>query len=564
VSSKRRLRRRVAHRLFVADKLALVALLAPVAALTAPAAAAVAVAGPANTTTTAAPTTTASSPSWTVYHGDRSGTGAAASVAAVNTGHRAWTSPVLDGQLYGEPLAASGFVFVATEADTVYALSATTGAVVWSKTVGAPVPAGSLPCGNIAPKVGITGTPVVDSARGELFVVADEMTGGRAVHMLVGLDTSTGAIELTDRVDPSGSDPLALLQRTGLALDGGRVVFGFGGNYGDCSTYRGWVVSVSEDGGAPADFAVDAGPGQHEGAIWMGGGAPAVDASGHIWVSSGNGSVTSSAGPYDDSDAVLELSPSLQLLQFFAPTTWASDNAKDQDLSMEPVLLPDGQVVVAGKSRHVYLLDGARLGGIGGQQAELASACNDDIDGGSAQLGSTVFLPCLSGVVAVAVGESPPSLHVAWSSSTGGGPPIAVGLIWSLGQDGTLYGLDPATGAVRQQASVGAPANHFPTPGLGAGLLLAASATQVVAFHATAAASGAPTMPTAPASPTTTVRPETAGASPHRAVATAAGFPPAAVAGIVVGAVLLAAGSAWVLRRRHRRADGAGTLPPGT
>jgi hypothetical protein len=40
---------------------------------------------------------------------------------------------------------------------------------------------------------------------------------------------------------------------------------------------------------------------------------------------------------------------------------------------------------------------------------------------------------------------------------------------------------------VRQQATVGSPANHFPTPSVGDSLLLVPSANQVVAFRATAA-----------------------------------------------------------------------------
>ena len=88
----------------------------------------------------------------------------------------AWTSPVLDGQVYGEPLEATGRVFVATENDTMYALAANTGAVLWSTHVGTPVPSGDLPCGDISPTVGITGTPVVDVARGEIFAVADELS----------------------------------------------------------------------------------------------------------------------------------------------------------------------------------------------------------------------------------------------------------------------------------------------------------------------------------------------------------------------------------------------------
>ena len=67
-----------------------------------------------------------------MYHGDPAGTGAAAPVSAVRTGTPVWASPVVDGQIYGEPLVSAGRVYVATENDTVYALSAATGAVVWS------------------------------------------------------------------------------------------------------------------------------------------------------------------------------------------------------------------------------------------------------------------------------------------------------------------------------------------------------------------------------------------------------------------------------------------------
>ena len=142
-------------------------------------------------------------------------------------------------------------VYIATENNTVYALSAANGAVAWSTHLGKPVPAGTLPCGNITPVVGITGTPVVDPARHEIFVVADELLSGRPAHVLVGLDTATGRHVMTRRVDPPGQDPAAILQRTGLTLTRGNVVFGFGGNYGDCSTYRGRLVAVPEAGGAP-------------------------------------------------------------------------------------------------------------------------------------------------------------------------------------------------------------------------------------------------------------------------------------------------------------------------
>jgi hypothetical protein len=423
--------------------------------------------------------------SWPVYHQNRAGSGVAPSVTSVNTRTRAWTSPALDGDIYGEPLVFAGRVYVATENDTVYALSSATGGRVWSRHLGRPVPSGRLPCGDIGPTVGITGTPVIDQSRREIFVVADELVRGRPAHVLAGLSTATGRVEMTRDVDPAGSVPAALLQRTGLTLDAGRVVFGMGGNFGDCGSYRGRVIAVPEAGGKPAVFTVDAAAGQRQGAVWMGGAAPVVDRKGHVWATAGNGSVTSARRGYDHSDSVLELSPAMRLEQFFAPRTWPSDNASDLDMSTAPALLPDGQVIAAAKSGIVYLLNGAHLGGIGHQQALLRGACGDDIDGGFAVSGMTVFLPCLSGVTAVRAARSPARLRLLWRTATGGGPPIiAAGLVWTIGQNGVLYGLSPATGRVRQRASVGAQANHFPTPSAGDGLLLAPDARHIVAFRA--------------------------------------------------------------------------------
>src|SRR5580698_6878126 len=253
--------------------------------------------------------------SWTVYHGDPAGRGVATAPGPVDTTASVWTTPALDGQIYGEPLVSAGRVYVATENDTVYALSTSTGKVTWSRHLATPVPASSLPCGDIGPTVGITGTPVIDPARGEIFVVADEESHGRPAHVLAGLSTGTGRVEMTRDVDPPGVDTAALLQRTGLTLASGRVVFGFGGNDGDCATYRGRVVAVPEAGGALAMFTVDGKAGQSQGAVWMGGAAPAVDARGDVWVSVGNGSVYQASRGYDNSDSVLQLSPSMRLLQ---------------------------------------------------------------------------------------------------------------------------------------------------------------------------------------------------------------------------------------------------------
>jgi outer membrane protein assembly factor BamB len=496
----------------------------------------------------------AGSSSWTVYHGDPAGTGTAAPVSAVRTGTPVWASPVVNGQIYGEPLVSAGRVYVATENDTVYALSAATGAVVWSTHLGRPVPAASLPCGDIRPTVGVTGTPVIDGSRGEIFVVADELADSEPAHRLVGLSTTSGKVEMSQDVDPPGVNTAALLQRTGLALDAGQVVFGMGGNDGDCASYRGRVVAVPETGGPMRVFTVDAAPGESQGAVWMGGAAPVVDGSGNIWVSTGNGSVSSDKHAYDDSDSVLELSSSLRLLQFFAPTTWATNNSQDLDMSTAPVLLPDGQVVLAGKSRIVYLLNGARLGGIGGQQATLGdgshaimgSACGNDIDGGIAMAGMTVYLPCTSGIIAVRVTQSPPALDLLWSSGIGGGPPIiAAGLVWTIGQNGMLYGLDPATGQVRQQVAIGAPANHFPTPSVGDGLLLAACADNVVAFAAPAPGAAPATTPAAGQARHTACQAYSAPAAPTH-------LRRRDIAAIALGALIVIAAVGWFGWRRRK------------
>ena len=485
--------------------------------------------------------------SWVVYHGNPAGTGVAAPVSAVNTGRRAWTSPTLDGQIYGEPLLFAGRVYVATENDTVYALSAATGAVAWSAHLASPVPSGNLPCGNISPTVGITGTPVIDPSRDEIFVVADELVRGASAHVLAGLSAATGKTEMTQGVDPPGADTAALLQRTGLTLDDGRVVFGMGGNFGDCASYRGRVMAAPETGGRPLVFTVDAGPGQSQGAIWMGGAAPVVDAAGHVWVAAGNGSVHSSSERYDNSDSLLELSPAMRRLQYFAPSTWATDDAQDLDMSIAPVLLPDGQVILAGKSRIVYLLNGAHLGGIGKEQATLGSACGEDIDGGIAVSGMTAYLPCASGVIAVRATRSPPALRLLWTAPRQGGPPVlAAGLIWTIGQDGTPYGLAPGSGAVRQRAFIGAVANHFPTPAVAGGLLLAPAARDVVAFSAPAAGTPTSAAPSAPAA-----TPASHAASPPPA-AGGSGLPAGGIAGITVAGLAIVGGLGWLLWRRRR------------
>ncbi len=421
------------------------------------------------------------------------GTGADTSGVTFSPATHAWTSPVLDGQLYGEPLELGGRVFVATENDTMYALAADSGAVLWSSHVGTPVPSGEL-CGSvITPTVGITGTPVLDAGGGEIFAVADELVNGVPAHRLVGWDVFTGAVLMDQPVDPPGQAPSDILQRSGLNLSSGNVVFGYAGNANDCGTYHGWIASVPE-GGGPARYFNTTGSvaNGNKGGVWMGGAAPEVDAAGNIWAATGNGTETD---PYDGSDSVIELSPQLGLEQLFAPSDWLAQDLADGDLgSTAPALLPNGTVFQVGKSSIGYLLRQTALGGIGGELVSAPTCSgNGSNDGGHAVAGSVVYVPCGAGVEAVQTNPSPASVSVLWTAASGAhGPPIAAGgLVWSI-VGGTLFGINPSDGATVQQLSLGAQANHFPTPSVGDGLLLAPIADQVFAFSGSFGLPGPP------------------------------------------------------------------------
>ncbi len=339
-------------------------------------------------------------------------------------------------------------------------------------------------------------------------MVADEDTTSGPAHHLIGLDLYTGAVGLDQDIDPSGSYPPAQLQRVSLALDRGNVIAGFGGNSGDCSTYHGLLVSVSEAGGTATTFIVaDSAnpPGDQQGAIWMGGAAPDIDANGNIWVATGNSEYHSSNDPYDNSDGVLEISPAMKLVQFFAPQDWYNDNANDLDLgSTVPALLPDGLAFEVGKSQTAYVLDQNHLGGVGGQRQLKNSFCF--ADGGSADLNGTLFVPCSDGVESVTPSaSSPPAANWTTNSGAHGSPIVAGGMVWSIGS-GKLYALNASTGAAVHSFTIGSSASSFPSPSAADGLVLAPSSYQIHAFVGPAGLPGPPVPPPPSCSCVATIR----------------------------------------------------------
>jgi outer membrane protein assembly factor BamB len=407
---------------------------------------------------------------WPVYHLDAQRTGNSPGFPAFSgTLAKAWAAK-LDGAVYAEPLVVVGKIIAATEGDSVYSLDPAAGTVLWQRKLGTPVPLSTLPCGNINP-LGITSTPAYDAATQTLFTVA-EVKG--PAHTLFALDPATGAIRWSRNVDMPGHPARNQQQRSALAVGNGYVYIGFGGLAGDCAQYSGEVVGVPTSGqGGTIVYNV---PVKREGAVWSTGG-PVLDASGNLYVSTGNGSSTST---YDGSDSVVELSPQLKLLSRFAPASWASDNARDLDLgSLSPVLLPGGYVFIAGKRGTGYVLRQGALGGIG-KQISSAGVCA--AFGGAAQDGGTIFVPCTSQLRMVVVG-SDGSLHPGWTSSAAGGPPVVGGgVVWSAASD-RLFALDPKTGATRASIAVGS-LPHFASPTLWNRLVLVGTMAGVSAFRA--------------------------------------------------------------------------------
>lgn len=436
----------------------------------------------------AGPTTTTPSSQtvWTTYGGSLART-------SIDSGDpqftqaptEAWTSQALDGQVYGEPLIYDNDVFVGTENDTVYAMSAANGAILWSDHLATPAAASSLPCGDITPVNGITSTMVIDPATSVLYASTEVATASGGVgHEMFAISLADHQVLWSRDLDQPGWTASAQLQRAGLGISDGHVMVGFGGNYGDCGNYHGWVIGVPESGSGPLlAYKV---PTALQGGIWGPAGIT-VDPAGDVFVATGNGSAVQGQ-PFDHGDAVIELSPQLSEIQYFAPTDWAQDNEDDGDLgSTSPVLLGNGQLFEVGKESTSYLLNASTLGGIGGQVASL-NVCFSI--GATAYLSPSAYVVCNTEgrIIQVVIGPGN-SMHLGWTwtSPSGGAssPTIAGGVMWAIDPGAsTLYGIDLSNGTTlySQPFHVGALA-HFVAVSAAEGMLVLAGFGGVEAFR---------------------------------------------------------------------------------
>lgn len=338
----------------------------------------------------------------TTYHNDNSRTGQNIQETILTPGNvnggqfGKLFSVTVDGYVYAQPLylsnvtiagIAHNVLYVATEHDSLYAIDADKGTILWQISL---IPSGGstvnsvsdLDCRDLMPEIGITGTPVIDTTTGTIYLVAKSKVNGDFVQYLHAIDTIAatekfgGPVLIQATVPGSASDgngstvsfnPLLQHQRASLLLENGHVVIGWG-SHCDINPWHGWVMSYSASALAQ-EAAFNTSPNGVGSGVWMGGGALAADSSGNIFFTTGNGTFD---GTGDYGDSIVKLgSPSggnFQVLDYFTPYNQSSLAGGDGDLGSGGALLlpalPSGQqlLVQMGKDGTMFVVDRNNMG----------------------------------------------------------------------------------------------------------------------------------------------------------------------------------------------------------
>jgi hypothetical protein len=406
----------------------------------------------------------------------------------------------ITGNVYAQPLfwrpqgSSSGRLLVATEDNNVYALDAITGTQIWSRSLGKPVSRSALRCGNINP-LGITGTPVIDEATDVVYLDAAiaESTGPR--HHLFALSLKDGTplpgwpIDVADALHKTQStfNSRDQNQRGALIILDGMLYVPFGGHFGDCGDYRGWVIGVSlQEPRKVIAWSTRA----RGGGIWAPGGISVVGRS--LFVATGN---TFGASNWSDGEAVfrlaLDLHRSSDKRDFFAPPDWRALDERDLDLGgTAPLPFSAGNqafILALGKDGRAYLLDQNNFGGVGGglvaqtvsPRAIRTAPSVYSMNGATyvAFQGPGVSCPAPQSehqltALKIDVGERP-SIAPAWCGKvTGAGSPIVTTadggsdpIVWMVGAEGDnrLHGFKGDTGEQLMLSAPLAGLRHFQT-----------------------------------------------------------------------------------------------------
>jgi hypothetical protein len=275
-------------------------------------------------------------------------------------------------------------LYVATMGDTVYAFPARVGgAPLWTvnlaTAVGAvPVPMAQFAYGgntNIVGNLGILSTPVIDLSSNTLYAVACTLENNTLVYRLHAVDITSGALRPGSGVVISGTyksvtfDARNQWQRLSLVLVGNNVVIGFGAleEESTANLYSGWIMTYNKSTLAQSGAFAVVTTGNGGGGAWQSGRPPVVDASGNVYVITGNGySGVGYDGVHNFGESVLKLNPvnGLSLVDWFTPSDWLALDNNDRDLTSSGVMMVPGTslLVGGGKTGVLYVLNTAGLG----------------------------------------------------------------------------------------------------------------------------------------------------------------------------------------------------------
>jgi hypothetical protein len=315
------------------------------------------------------------------------------------------------GQVYAQPLYVPGViingaphnvVYVVTEHDQAYAFDANTGQQLWQTSfIGTFGNKQILPlsisdiedCGDLLPEIGITSTPVIDLPSNQIYLVAvtkeivnNNTTFYQRMHVLdirTGVENLAGPFfgaPITAKTPGTGSgsvdgylnfDPRLQGQRSALALANG-LVFVAWGSHCDIGSFHGYVMAFNKNSARPNGVYVST-PNAYEGGTWMGGFGPAIDSSGSIYVTTGNGYFDVNVGGTDYGDSILRLTwagvfPGVA--DYFTPWDQAMLNSYDTDVASGGVLLLPDQpgspyphlLVQVGKEGTIDLVNRDKMG----------------------------------------------------------------------------------------------------------------------------------------------------------------------------------------------------------
>ena len=345
----------------------------------------------------------------TTYHYDNSRMGQNTQETALTTGNvnsnqfGKLFSTTVDGYVYAQPLyvpnvrnivsGTHNVLYVATEHDSLYAIDADSGAVLWQKSFINPgagittVPSGDAFCGDLVPEIGITSTPVIDPTTNTLYLVAKTKENGVYFQRLHAIDTVTnaekfgGPVAIAATVNGTGDgssdgkvsfDPPKQHTRPGLLLVNGHVVIAWA-SHCDNGPYHGWVMSYSASSLAQ-EAVFNTSPNGGLAGIWMSGDGLATDSSGNLFFATGNGTYDGSInGDYGDSIVKLSglFGGTFNVADWFTPSNQSSLNGGDVDVGSGGVLLlpdlPAGSahthlLVQMGKEGTIYLIDQDNMG----------------------------------------------------------------------------------------------------------------------------------------------------------------------------------------------------------